>query len=151
MSDDNHDNHYIKIWGILLVLLVVSVVGPEVAEYTPATVGKYIVLLTAFGIAFVKAYMVAKHFMHLNVERPVVHYFLGVCLLFVVLFFGATSPDIMKQEGRNWVKNYDFEAEKALCEKGDAEACKRAGWKLPGDDHHGDESHGDKHEAPAAH
>jgi caa(3)-type oxidase subunit IV len=181
MSDDtHHDSHYIKIWGILCVLLVVSVIGPEVAKHTPATLGKYIVLFTAFGIAFVKAYMVAKNFMHLNVERPVVHYFLATCLVFVVLFFAATAPDVMKQDGSNWVKEYDFATLQAsCCEHNNATDCKLAGLQVEDADHHkteircvqcvglqgypddaekceesghGHESgHGDKHEEPAAH
>jgi len=131
MSDDHHDKHYVKIWGILLVLLLVSIIGPEVAEYTPKTVGKYIILITAFGIAFVKAYMVAKHFMHLNVEKPVVHYFLATCLVFVVLFFAATAPDVMKQDGSNWLKDYDFTAYQATCcEQNNAADCRLAGLQV---------------------
>ena len=45
MSDHGHTN-YIKIWGILLVLLIVSYLGPMLEL-------RVVTLLTAFGIAFV--------------------------------------------------------------------------------------------------
>ena len=134
MSDHTHESHYIKIWAILCVLLVVSVVGPFVGEATGIPI---ITLITAFGIAFVKAYMVAKNFMHVNVEKPVVHYFLVTCLVFVVLFFAATAPDVMKQEGSNWVKTYDFSAVQAsCCDDNNLADCKLAGLQVKDDDHH---------------
>ena len=40
--------HYVKIWGILLVLFVISVCGPMIGI-------RVITLITAFGIAVVKA------------------------------------------------------------------------------------------------
>jgi caa(3)-type oxidase subunit IV len=91
-----HPN-YVKIWAILLVLLAISVAGPflEIPVVT---------LITAFGIAIVKAYMVAKNFMHLNIERQYVVYLIMTMLVFVLLFFAGTSPDVMKWEGDNWVK-----------------------------------------------
>ena len=44
------------------MLLVVSVAGPMLEI-------KIVTLITAFGIAVVKAYLVAKNFMHLNIEQ----------------------------------------------------------------------------------
>ena len=92
----HHDEkYYIRIWGILVVLLIVSVLGPMLGI-------KILTLITAFGIALVKAYLVAKNFMHVNVERPIVHYFLITALAFMVLFFAGTAPDVMKHDGQNW-------------------------------------------------
>jgi caa(3)-type oxidase subunit IV len=92
----HHDEkHYIRIWGILCVLLVISIVGPEIGI-------PIVTLITAFGIAFVKAYLVAKHFMHLDVEKPIVHYALVACLAIMVLFFSAIAPDVMNHDGRRW-------------------------------------------------
>jgi hypothetical protein len=48
--------------------------------------------------------MVAKNFMHLNIERQYVVYLIMTMLVFVLLFFAGTSPDVMKWEGDNWVK-----------------------------------------------
>jgi caa(3)-type oxidase subunit IV len=90
-----HHTNYVKIWAILLVLLVVSLAGPELGI-------RVVTLLTAFGIAVVKAYMVAKYFMHLNIERRFVVQLLTVCLGLMVLFFIATAPDVMKHWGMNW-------------------------------------------------
>jgi len=95
-DDHNHDAEYIRIWKWLCVLLVISVLGPEIGIL-------WITLLTAFGIALVKAYMVCKHFMHVDMEKPYIHYLMIVSLMLMVLFFTATSPDVMKHEGMNWV------------------------------------------------
>ena len=91
-----HPN-YVKIWGILLVLLVISIGGPFLGI-------QVVTLITAFGIAIVKAYMVAKNFMHLDIERRYVVYLILTMVVFVLLFFAGTSPDVMKWEGTNWVK-----------------------------------------------
>lgn len=94
--------HYIKIWGVLLVLLVISIAGPEVAKGM-GSAGLIVTLITAFGIAFVKAWLVIKHFMHLTAEKPIVWYVLITCLVFIVLFFAGTAPDVHNHEGTNWV------------------------------------------------
>jgi caa(3)-type oxidase subunit IV len=61
-------------------------------------------LITAFGIACVKAFLVLKNFMHLNVEKRVAVYILSTCLVFMFLLFAASAPDVMKHEGDNWHK-----------------------------------------------
>jgi len=97
-GDGHHghpDSHYVKIWGILCVLLVISVLGPELGI-------PILTLITAFGIAFVKAWLVMKNFMHLDVEKPIVHYILATCLVFMVLFFAGVSPDVMEHDGDSW-------------------------------------------------
>lgn len=95
------DGHYIRIWAILLGLLVVSVVGPMAGI-------RWLTLVTAFGIAFVKAYMVIKNFMHLDVEKPIVHYIMVTGIALMVLMYGALAPDIQKAEGQNWKKDAGF-------------------------------------------
>lgn len=90
-----HHYDYPRIWAILVALLVVSVLGPMLGI-------KIITLITAFGIALVKAYMVVKYFMHLDVQQPFVHYFLATALAFMVLFFAAVSPDVMNHDGTRW-------------------------------------------------
>ena len=87
--------NYVKIWAILVVLLVVSVLGSMVHI-------RGVVLLAAFGVAFVKAFLVAKNFMHINVEKRWVPYLLVVCLLFIVILFAGVSPDVMKHSGLHW-------------------------------------------------
>lgn len=93
--------NYVKIWGILVVLLCVSVAGPFAGIRT-------ITLITAFGVALVKAYMVAKNFMHLDVEKKIIHWLLLMVLVLMVLLFSGVSPDVMKDRGRNWRKDAGF-------------------------------------------
>jgi caa(3)-type oxidase subunit IV len=128
--DAHPDSHYVKIWGILCVLLVISVLGPELGV-------PILTLITAFGIAVVKAYMVAKNFMHLDVEKPIVHYILATCLVFMVLFFAGVAPDVMEHDGDSWEnltsKRIVAEGLKAMEEEAD---------------HHGDDA---VHEDPGGH
>jgi caa(3)-type oxidase subunit IV len=93
----DHSKHYVKIWGILLVLLIVSICGPMIGV-------RAITLLTAFGIAVVKAVMVAREFMHLKFEKRFISYMLLTMLLLMCVFFFAVAPDVMKATGQNWEK-----------------------------------------------
>jgi caa(3)-type oxidase subunit IV len=92
-----HHPNYVKIWAILLALLVVSVAGPFLEI-------KIVTLLTAFGIAIVKAYLVVKNFMHIDVAAKYVTYFVVTALVFMFLLFAGAAPDVMKPQGRNWTK-----------------------------------------------
>jgi caa(3)-type oxidase subunit IV len=102
MSQTDSAAKYVKIWAILLVLLVVSILGPlfEVPMLT---------LITAFGIAMVKASLVAIHFMHLNVEKRYIRYMLYAMVLVIGLFFAGTAPDIMKTAGLRWENQAVFD------------------------------------------
>ena len=104
---EEHDHgqaHYVKIWGILLVLLIISILGPVLAPHLEFGFLKawMITLMTAFGIAVVKAYLVAANFMHLNIEKKYISYMLATMLMFMLLFFAGTAPDVMKHKGQNW-------------------------------------------------
>ena len=83
--------------------LIFSVFGPFLHI-------RVITLITAFGIALVKAYMVAKNFMHLDVEKPIIHWLLAVILALMVLLFAGLAPDVMKDDGRHWKKDSGFHA-----------------------------------------
>lgn len=87
--------HYVKIWAILCVLLVVSIIGPELGI-------KVLTLITAFGIAIVKAWMVCAQFMHLNIEKKYVSLLLAAMVGVLLLFYYGTAPDVQKHEGMNW-------------------------------------------------
>ena len=97
MSEDGHHTNYVKIWAILMVLLFISVIGPEFGI-------RWLTLVTAFGIAVVKAYMVATKFMHIGDAPKFVTYIVMTCLVFMLLFFAGTAPDVMNDTGSNWVK-----------------------------------------------
>jgi caa(3)-type oxidase subunit IV len=92
-----HEKHYIKIWALLLVLLLISFAGPFLEI-------RVVTMVTAFGIAVYKAWLVAKHFMHVTVQPKFVMYMLGTVLVFMLLFYAGTAPDVMEHEGANWVK-----------------------------------------------
>jgi caa(3)-type oxidase subunit IV len=98
---EGHHRNYVKIWGILVALLVVSVIGPMTGI-------RVVMLITAFGVALVKAYLVAKNFMHLDVEKPIIHFALGLALIFMVLLYAGVAPDVQKSSGQNWVKDAGF-------------------------------------------
>lgn len=113
-SNEGHPAHpsYVKIWAILCVLLIVSVVGPMLGI-------RILTLITAFGVAGVKAYLVAKYFLHLGEERRYIAYALAVSVAFMVLLFAGTAPDVLEHHGRNWVNDAAVrEVERALKEAG---------------------------------
>ena len=98
--------HYWKIAKLLIVLAVISGLGPEVAGFMSKagaeTLAKGFMLATAFGIAFYKAYLVCVNFMHLHIEKRYVVYLLSTALAFMLLFFAGASPDVRNHRGRNW-------------------------------------------------
>ncbi|MFO0597815.1 MAG: cytochrome C oxidase subunit IV family protein [Myxococcaceae bacterium] len=130
MSDakhEDHSKHYIKIWVALLVLLMVSLVPALVAQQMHLNITG-IVVTTAFAVAFVKAYLVIKHFMHLTVEKKYVGFLMLTMLAFMLVFVGGVSPDVMKHEGQRWSND----AAKKVVEDGLME-------EKSGEEHHGGE------------
>lgn len=103
MSEHGHTN-YKKIYWILMVMFIISVIGPEVTE------NKALILISAFGIAAVKAIIVAGYFMHLATEKKFIWYGFITSLALLFLFVIAVAPDIMKKEGHNWKSNIVVEA-----------------------------------------
>lgn len=97
MSNETHLHHpnYVKVWAVLVVLLAVSVLGS-------LTSIRWLILITAFGVAVVKAYLVAKNFMHVTIEKRFVPYLLVTCLVFMALLFAGVAPDVMKHSGLHW-------------------------------------------------
>lgn len=117
---DGHDGgHHINYFGIyvaLVILFLISVAGPEVGELTGL---RWITLVTAFGIAVVKANLVIQNFMHLKWERKLMKWVLATSLLLMLLMVAGVSPDVMNHEGNNW----ENLAAKAAVERGvDGEA-----------------------------
>jgi caa(3)-type oxidase subunit IV len=97
MSEANaaHHTNYVKIYLVLLLLFAVSVLGPTLGIAA-------VTVITAFGLAVVKATMVAGYFMHLNVERRYIWYLLLLMLTFMLVLFAGVSPDVLKSSGQNW-------------------------------------------------
>jgi len=96
MAEHAHNpNKYRNIYLLLLVLLVVSIVGPELGIL-------WVTLVTAFGIAVVKATYVIREFMHLKDERQLVKWLLITSVLLMAILFAGVAPDVMRHEGKNW-------------------------------------------------
>lgn len=129
------DGHYVKVYFTLLALLTVSIFGPMIGI-------KAVTLITAFGIAVVKAYLVAKNFMHINLTPRFVIYTVVTTLVFMFLFFAGTAPDVMKNHGTNWEKPSWIAAEKAYA-AGDIVG---ASFGAPIQGHHAAAGHGAGHE-----
>jgi caa(3)-type oxidase subunit IV len=95
---EQHHPDYKKIYIALVILLAISVAGPHVGL-------KWLTLITAFGVAFVKANLVVENFMHLKWEKVLAKWVLGTALLLMALFFAGVSPDVMEHTGDRWVNN----------------------------------------------
>jgi caa(3)-type oxidase subunit IV len=91
-----HHTNYKKIYFILLGLLVLSILGPEIGIV-------WVTLVTAFGIAFVKANLVIQNFMHLREEKRIVKWILVSSVVLMGLMMAGISPDVLRHEGQNWV------------------------------------------------
>lgn len=107
-----HSINYAKIYWILMGMFVVSVVGPELFPDS-----KVIVLITAFGIAVVKAVIVAGYFMHLAHEKLYIWYSIIASLGLLFLFFIAVAPDVMKKTGKNWKSNIEVQVHPKFLKK----------------------------------
>ncbi len=90
-----HNINYKKIYYTLLVLLVISVAGPFLGIF-------WITMLTAFGIALVKANLVIQNFMHLREERRIIKWILVTSLVLMALMVAGVAPDVYKHDGQNW-------------------------------------------------
>jgi caa(3)-type oxidase subunit IV len=129
MAEQHHPN-YKKIYFILLGLLVVSVVGPffEILWLT---------LITAFGIALVKANLVIQNFMHLRWEKSIMKWMLATSLVLMFLLFAGVAPDVMKHEGSGWVNVAAIEAVERGIGGDHGEEAEHA---VAAEDDHGDEA-----------
>ena len=57
-----HPN-YVKVWAILVALLGVSILGPMTGI-------RAVMLIAAFGVALIKAYLVAKNLSLIHISEP---------------------------------------------------------------------------------
>jgi len=142
--------HYRKIYFWLLGLFAVSAVGPEVSQRVfgeGTTVAFVFTMFTAFGIAIVKATLVALNFMHLNVEKKLASMIVVIALVLLGLFFFGAAPDIMAHHGDNWV-NVAAKAETKRRIEREGEHGEKMGGHGSGGSHGA--AHGDAHAAPGA-
>jgi caa(3)-type oxidase subunit IV len=96
---DSHHINYFGIYVTLVVLFLISVMGPEIGQLTGL---RWITLVTAFGIAIVKARLVIDNFMHLKWEKRIMKSVLITSLVLMALMVAGISSDVLNHEGRNW-------------------------------------------------
>ena len=83
-----HNRHYLIIWVWLLALVVVSVAAVAVLPKSQA-------LLLIFAVAIVKAWLVARNYMHLKNERVIIYVIVLIPLTFVIILLFALFPDFV--------------------------------------------------------
>ena len=86
----NNMNHHIKVYrNVFIGLLIFTgfTVGASYIHFSVMWVG----VALGLAIAFVKGYLVAANFMHLNNEKSLIYMILGMTVVFfLVLFFMPT-------------------------------------------------------------
>jgi caa(3)-type oxidase subunit IV len=97
--DDGHHVNYFGIYITLIILFLISVAGPEVGDRFGL---HWLTLVTAFGIAVVKANLVINNFMHLRWEKKLMKWMLATSVILMLLMVAGISPDVLNHEGRNW-------------------------------------------------
>ena len=113
MSNDM--NHHIKIYrNVFIGLLIFTgiTVGASYIDFSIMWIG----IAVGLAIAFVKGYLVAANFMHLNNEKNLIYLILGMTVvLFIVLFSmptlwhnnGMHSPEHVPMQNGEVYKRVD--------------------------------------------
>jgi caa(3)-type oxidase subunit IV len=86
--NSTHERHYLIIWLWLVALVGISVAAASVLP-------KFQALALIFSSAIVKAFLVARNYMHLKNERPIYYAIVLVPLAFVVIFLFGLFPDFV--------------------------------------------------------
>ncbi len=87
-EEKHHHPNYVAIWAVLLALLLAGIVVGNVQS--PA-LGAALV----FGVAGVKAYIVAANYMHLKYEPLFVKLIVASALACIVLVLIGLIPDVV--------------------------------------------------------
>ena len=88
-----HEKHYTKVLKILLVAFAVSVVATLPVVVESLSIPQWLIQVIVFGVALVKAYFVAVHFMHISHEHAMVPIAVATPLILLVIFMGLLWPD----------------------------------------------------------
>lgn len=89
MSEAARFPSYVAIWVWLVALLVAGLF----CAYLPF--GKMMAVFLIFTVAVVKAYLVARHYMHLRSESLLVYAIAGIPVVLLVGMVLALVPDIV--------------------------------------------------------
>ncbi|MEW6775340.1 MAG: cytochrome C oxidase subunit IV family protein [Bdellovibrionota bacterium] len=87
-EEKHHHPNYVAIWAVLLALLLAGIV---VGNVQSPVLGAALV----FGVAGVKAYIVAANYMHLKYEPLFVKLIVGSALACIVLVLIGLIPDVV--------------------------------------------------------
>jgi len=94
----NGKSSLIKIWALLVVMLIVNIVVSKATG----------LLVVTFAIPTVMAGIALAYFMHLNVEKKIVWGVMTASVIAIAGLFFGMAPDILNNEGTNWVKCNSF-------------------------------------------
>jgi caa(3)-type oxidase subunit IV len=117
-EEEGHHPNYFAIYVALVVLFLISVTGPFLGSVTGLW---WITLITAFGVAIMKANLVIQNFMHLKWEKKIMKWMLTTSLILIALYVAGVGPDVLNHEGRNW-ENVAAQAAVERGVEGEAEA-----------------------------
>ncbi|MDH3443703.1 MAG: cytochrome C oxidase subunit IV family protein [Deltaproteobacteria bacterium] len=88
-----HTRHYLAIWYWLMGLVILSVLASFILPKTQA-------LILIFAAAVVKALLVARNYMHLKNEKPIIYAMALVPLALILIFLFALFPDFVYHSTR---------------------------------------------------
>ena len=89
MTTDSHRPSYVTIWIWLVALLFAGLM------FTFLPIGKAMAIFLIFSVATVKAFLVARHYMHLKSETVLVLAIAGIPVLLLIGMALALVPDIV--------------------------------------------------------
>jgi caa(3)-type oxidase subunit IV len=79
--------HYFTIWGVLLVLFIISVTVAQLSD------NRALVLVTVFGVATFQAFLVATYYMHLEAKQTHIAYLMLAIFFALVLVYANAQAD----------------------------------------------------------
>ncbi|GIL16837.1 MAG: hypothetical protein BroJett040_05880 [Oligoflexia bacterium] len=92
VEKDYHGHpNYIKIWGVLVGILVLSLAVGELGH-------KVLSVTLIFGLALVKAIMVIGNFMHLKWEPKLLTWVMIFAVAALGIFYFGVAPDVVYVE-----------------------------------------------------
>lgn len=89
MSAESRFPSYVAVWAWLVALLIVALF----CAYLPF--GKIMAIFLIFTVAAVKAFLVARHYMHLRTESLLIYAIGGIPILLLIGMILALVPDIV--------------------------------------------------------
>lgn len=83
-----HSRHYLIIWCWLLALVIFAVAAASMLPKVQA-------MALIFSIAIIKAFLVARNYMHLKNEKALIYAIALVPLAFIIIFLLGLFPDFV--------------------------------------------------------